>query len=296
MIARVVAVEYIRRMRGGSQAHLLRCSDGEYYVVKFQDNPQGTRTLVNEALAGVLAGRLGLPTPATAIVEVNSLFIKSTEDLVIHLGRGRVGCRPGQCFGSRYPSEAGPSGGRVLLPVYGFLPEIPASHVANTADFAGMLVFDKWTCNMDWRQVIFSRPTGTQDFRATMIDNGFCFNGGEWDFPSVPLRGLCGRPAAYEAVRGIDSFEPWLQILDNTTGVHLLDQLADDIPPEWYARDMKPLIDLLAELENRRQHVRALLWTTRSRLPQCFPNWGLKPSVIPHLPQQLERQATAGIV
>jgi len=28
-------VEHIRPMRGGSQPHLMRCSDGHYYVVKF---------------------------------------------------------------------------------------------------------------------------------------------------------------------------------------------------------------------------------------------------------------------
>jgi hypothetical protein len=61
MINRVVAVEHVRRMQGGSQAHLLRCSDGEHYVVKFQNNPQGTRILVNEMLGGALAARLGHP-------------------------------------------------------------------------------------------------------------------------------------------------------------------------------------------------------------------------------------------
>ena len=30
------AIEQIRRMRGGAQAHLMRCSDESYYVVKFQ--------------------------------------------------------------------------------------------------------------------------------------------------------------------------------------------------------------------------------------------------------------------
>jgi hypothetical protein len=68
MITRVVAVEYVHRMRGGSQSHLLRCSDGEYYVVKFQNNPQGARTLVNEMLGAALAARLDLPAPETAIV------------------------------------------------------------------------------------------------------------------------------------------------------------------------------------------------------------------------------------
>src|ERR1051326_6995146 len=56
------ALEQIRRMRGGAQSHLMRCSDGHYYVVKFQNNPQHPRVLVNEMLGTELALRLGLPT------------------------------------------------------------------------------------------------------------------------------------------------------------------------------------------------------------------------------------------
>jgi len=52
------AIEQIRRMRGGAQSHLMRCSDKNYYVVKFQNNPQHRRILVNELLGTKLAGRL----------------------------------------------------------------------------------------------------------------------------------------------------------------------------------------------------------------------------------------------
>ncbi len=38
-------------MRGGAQSHLMRCDDGYYYVVKFQNNPQHRRILVNEGFA-----------------------------------------------------------------------------------------------------------------------------------------------------------------------------------------------------------------------------------------------------
>src|ERR1019366_4957645 len=41
----VQAVQHVRRMRGGAQSHLMRCADGFYYVVKFQNNPQHTRVL-----------------------------------------------------------------------------------------------------------------------------------------------------------------------------------------------------------------------------------------------------------
>ena len=50
-------------MRGGAQSHLMRCSDEAYYVVKFQNNPQGVRILANELLGTRLAARLGLRVP-----------------------------------------------------------------------------------------------------------------------------------------------------------------------------------------------------------------------------------------
>jgi hypothetical protein len=280
MITRVVAVEYVRRMRGGSQAHLLRCSDGEYYVVKFQNNPQGTRILANELLAAILASRLGLPIPESAIVDVAELLSKRADDLTIQVGRGNVSCSPGACFGSRLPSEAGPYGIRVPIAIESYLPDCPPQQIVNHAEFARMLVFDKWTCNSDCRQVMFTRAHGAQDYTVTMIDNGYCFNGVQWTFPNLPKGGLSPRPSAYETVRGIDSFETWIQILEADAGVQLLDHLADQIPPEWYQRDGKALHCLLDGLNRRRHHVRALLYTSRSEFPQCFPNWANKHPVV----------------
>lgn len=33
----IEAVQQIKRMRGGSQSHLMRASDGFFYIVKFQN-------------------------------------------------------------------------------------------------------------------------------------------------------------------------------------------------------------------------------------------------------------------
>ena len=57
--------EDLRALRGGSQSRLMRASDGNHYVVKFRDNPQGSRILANELLASRLAEQLGLPVPLT---------------------------------------------------------------------------------------------------------------------------------------------------------------------------------------------------------------------------------------
>ena len=44
----IYAVQHVRKMRGGAQAHLLRASDNRFYVTKFQNNPQGARILAND--------------------------------------------------------------------------------------------------------------------------------------------------------------------------------------------------------------------------------------------------------
>src|SRR5258707_5597982 len=59
-IATIVAIQHLRRMRGGAQSHLMRCSDGNFYIVKFQNNPQHVRVLANEMLASLLARSVGL--------------------------------------------------------------------------------------------------------------------------------------------------------------------------------------------------------------------------------------------
>src|SRR5580704_16924305 len=143
------AVEQIRRMRGGAQSHLMRCSDEHYYVVKFQNNPQHRRILVNELLGTKLAARLGLPTVPVAIVEVSEELIRLTPELAMELPRSRIPCLPGLQFGSRYPDDPR------RLTLHYFLPDERLREVGNLHHFAGMLVFDKWTCNTNGRQTVF---------------------------------------------------------------------------------------------------------------------------------------------
>jgi hypothetical protein len=56
----VSAVQHLRPLRGGAQSHLLRATDGNWYVTKFQNNPQHIRVLANEMLATNLGLSLGL--------------------------------------------------------------------------------------------------------------------------------------------------------------------------------------------------------------------------------------------
>src|SRR6267378_4073167 len=198
-----LAVEHVRRMRGGAQAHLMRCDDDTYYIVKFQNNPQHLRILANEMLATRLAARLGVCVPQVEVIEVRPELIAYTTELVMQLGMGRIPCSAGKQFGSQFP------GNPARMTVHDFLPDEQLCAVRNLTDFLGVFVFDKWTCNTNGRQAIFfrepedragsaSRPvfeeiSGRVPYLAMMIDHGFCFNAGEWDFPDAPLRGLYAR-------------------------------------------------------------------------------------------------------
>ncbi len=260
-------------MRGGAQSHLMRCDDGYYYVVKFQNNPQHRRVLVNELLGTRLAGRLGLPTVPVEIVEVSEELIRLTPELAMELPRLRVPCQPGLQFGSRYAVDPQ----RTAL--HDFLPEEQLREVENLHDFAGMLVFDKWTCNTNGRQaVFFCEGGGTPGqpewrYKARMIDQGFCFNVGEWNFPDAPLRGLYARNRVYQGVIGMESFGPWIERLEKQITGDVLHRLIGEIPPEWYGDDYDALQRLAEQLYRRRSRVPDLILEAKRSSRQPFPNW-----------------------
>jgi hypothetical protein len=280
------AVEQIRRMRGGAQSHLMRCSDGGYYVVKFQNNPQHRRILVNEMLGTGLAARLGLPVTAVEIIQVSEELIRLTPELCMELPRSRVPCVPGPQFGSRFPGDPR------QLTLHDFLPDEQLRWVKNLHAFAGMLVFDKWTCNTNGRQTLFYRDTSDARARAVeagagtgeldgeddryqtmMIDQGFCFNAGEWNYPDAPLRGLYARNRVYEGVIGLESFAPWLARMENAISERVLAEMIGKIPPEWYEDDYDAILRLIEQLYQRRTRVPELLLAAKNTTRQPFPNW-----------------------
>lgn len=254
-------------MRGGAQSHLMRCDDGEYYVVKFQNNPQHRKVLANELLATNLARRIGLPAAPAAVVEVRREVIENTAELVVQMGNTRTPCTAGLQFGSRYPGRP------PELAVHDFLPDEQLAAVENLETFAGMFAFDKWTCNTNGRQAVFFRPPGRQGYQAWMIDQGFCFNAQNWDFPDAPLRGLYARLCVYDGVRGMEAFDPWIARMERAGRGSDFDQMASGIPAEWYEGDLDALYALLERLERRTRRLPDLIFEARNSYRRPFRNW-----------------------
>lgn len=269
MIGRVLGKEAPRRLRGGSQPQLMRCSDGAYYVVKFQNNPQGCRVLANELLGALLAEEIGLPVPPFRIVDVSRELIELDGNITIQLARGRMPCQAGLCFGSQVGTS------RESF-VSDWISDLELGRCQNLRDFAGMLAFDKWTGNMDNRQLVFKMVdvgSPLRSYRALMIDQGFCFNGQEWSFPEHPRKGLCEHAIVYMAITSMASFEPWLSRIEQKLNRHALEKLARNIPSEWYSKDVNAMRCLLSSLDGRRSIVRDLVASTIGVAPRFFPNW-----------------------
>ncbi len=265
----VRAVEFIRRMRGASEPHLLRCEDGESYVVKFQNNPQHVRILANEMLAGRLARLIELPVPDLAIVEVPAELVRTHPFQESTTGTHRECSAAGRQFGSRFPGV--PSQTLVV----DFLPDRLLRHVSNLgAIFLGAFVFDKWTCNCNGRQVIFYRSTDQEGsaYSASLIDQGFCFNDGDWNFPDSPIRSLYPRRLVYESVRGLRSFEPFLSRIENLEAEDL-EECARGIPGEWCGGHPKQLLLLTERLYERRRRLRQAIIDAKNSSSNPFPNW-----------------------
>ncbi|HEV2304193.1 MAG TPA: HipA family kinase [Candidatus Acidoferrales bacterium] len=260
-MAELCAVEYIRRMGGGSQSHLIRASDDRYYIIKVQNNPQGVRVLANEMLGSSLAALLQLPSPKIAVINVCEKFIRYTQDMIIQLQHGSEPCQAGLCCGSEFNEHA-----------FIFLPNFfPPESLENPEDILGMLVFDKWTSNSDRRQLMFYRARPAELHRVIMIDQGDCFCRDKWTFLDDPAVGLCDCSKFYQGVKSLQDFEPWLYALENEVTVGMMRKIAARIPHEWYRNDHAALDDLVLRLNRRRMVVRGLLKSTLRLREGYFP-------------------------
>ncbi len=270
----VLAVQAIRRMRGGAQSQLMLGADGRLWVVKFQNNPQHLRVLANELIATRLAAAVGLTVPESEVVEVTAWLIANSPDMYVELARdAREPYRAGLQFGSQLV------GGLMPGQVVDYLPEPQLEEVRNLEEFAGILCIDKWAGNCNGRQAVFQRKPRERRYKATFIDQGYCFNAGEWTFPDSPLRGIYQRNVVYAGVTGWTSFEPWLSRVEGMKAETLWG-IAEAVPPEWYGGDTGALERLVEQMIARQPRLRELIGMFRDSNREPFPMWARKAAAV----------------
>ena len=127
----IIARRHIKKMRGGAQAHLIEGDDGSFYVVKFLNNPQHRRILVNELVCSVFLRYLQISCADIALIEVTAEFLSENPHVSLELGTQSIAVAAGRHFGSKFPGD--PS----KLAVYDFLPDlIPAIQEATSVPIA----------------------------------------------------------------------------------------------------------------------------------------------------------------
>jgi hypothetical protein len=111
-------------------------------------------------------------------------------------------------------------------------------------------------------------------YTAAFINQGNCFNAGEWSFEDHALQGAYPQIEVYASVIGWSSFEPWLSRIEqiDEQAVH---SIAAEIPPGWYGSDWTALEKLVEELLQRRGTVliKGLIDAFRLSPRKPFPNW-----------------------
>ena len=219
----LVAVKGIRGLLGGSQSLLVEASDGERYVVKCRNNPQGDRVCFNEGFASLLANRLELPTPSVASITFDKEFI-------IH----------NQChWTSRQkqitwiPSEGRHFASRLVENTPSLAEVLPSTwfpQIMNRDTFLSMLIFDMWADHVDHRQAVFT-ISAARRIHVAFLDNGYMFGGPSTE-NTLRVRPLFRNRSIYsDIVVGEASFKLAETIL--SWNYEVLWITAQQLPHEW---------------------------------------------------------------
>lgn len=71
----------------------------------------------------------------------------------------------------------------------------------------------------------------------------------------------------------MNSFEPWLERLEKRINERVMDEIAAEIPPEWYDFEQDMMFSLLERLLNRRKRVAGWILEAKDSYRQPFLNW-----------------------
>ena len=245
-----------RRMRGGSQAHLVECWDGTLYVAKFAGNPQGTRTLINEWICYRLLQRIGVCTPDLQVLELTDETVQRTPDFHFTT-RTTIPIATGLHLGSRCPADP------EKVAIFDILPTNLLAQLVNRKDFWKMLAVDVLTGQADSRQVIFIRDRRLKpaQFQAYFIDHGYAFGGSEWNIRDSALAGRYHNPTVYVDAHTCTALNIAVCSLEEFSEQDFYQCLAETPEEWWQLQDVDAIAALWLQLQRRQSRLRTLLDT-----------------------------------
>lgn len=166
----LTALEYLGTVGiGATSPQLFRANDGKVYVVKLQNNPMGTKVLINEYVAWWFGLQMELCFPVSDLIEIDEAVIKKSRRLrAAHIKKGPH-------FASQY------------LHNNHYVTRRALQRAANKQVMAGVMLFDHMFHNVDRtknrKNLLVCKEEETYMLYA--IDNSHLFVRGHWNQRSL---------------------------------------------------------------------------------------------------------------
>ena len=224
---------------GGTRSQVFELRDSRYAIVKFPENPQGIRVLVNEFICCSLADMLELPVNRALLVSIDGRLLKDPQS------RGE--CPPEFTGGIRCGLIRYPDAVHIAQDQLG-------ANVENSDEIHALDVFDALVTRGDGRQLLAYpvQPHSNSKKNFAAIDYGYAFGGSPtWTpesfkgFPDPvlpmknPLTGLDYTDGAL--------LKPMIDKLRSLTQENLCAALTRIHPPRWEVSvdDLQALAEVL---------------------------------------------------
>jgi hypothetical protein len=238
---------------GCTKPYYIACSDGNQYAVKFKENPEGPRVLVNEYVCAKIAEVLELPLASPSFIEIDQNFISVYgQQIEEHVGK-RI--TPGLHFGTKKIRKAFQIYDSTML-----------QEAVNVDCIPDIILFDHLICNTDRESNGGNLIFDASNMSIVIIDHTHAFDLGPiWT--AHDLRQRIGEPFTifntsgyiYKKlvpyVKGHNPFSNILKKMKRLTPDLLFDIILN-IPEEWNVTlDEKHalheyLVDRLNRIEN----------------------------------------------
>lgn len=219
----LTAVEYLGSVGVGvTVPRVFRADDGKIYVVKLQNNPMGTKVLVNEYIACWFGERMELCFPPSDLIQIEEQVLQK------HKSLRSTGTRTIH-FASQY------------IPSNKYVVRTNLSKASNKSAMAGVMLFDHMFHNIDRTKNRKNLLVRLQDSAYVLyaIDNSHLFVRGRWNNKTlekltekivVNRRRAYGWLLTYFFTSG--DFSPYTARVREIKKEDLV-QLVNSIPQEW---------------------------------------------------------------
>lgn len=233
-------VQYIRKLEGKSNAHLITFNDGNDYVVKFLQRGF-EKSLANEWVAYCLGRYLGVPIPYSKLVEIPQDFRMDFIDYENII--------PTQFqFASLY--IPGCKNGHEVQSI---------KNLVNKESLASIIVFDYWLQNRDrTKKNILLKEDGDSSFQIWAIDHAEVFNSYNWRTTEIPywprrvIKSATHQMMASFIVDEMD-FTKQIEIMQGMPNL-LIEDAVEMIPGDWLMTDEEKKA-MIGTLVNRRKKI-----------------------------------------